>query len=273
MKDPKVVETEYRKTDHAARTAQAFIRLVSIMDTLRAHCPWDKKQNFETLRNLTLEEAFELADAIAEHDLTGIKEEVGDLLLHMVFYAKLGSEVGAFDLVDCLETISEKLIRRHPHIYGDTVVADAEEVKRNWEAIKKGEGKESVLDGVPTALPAMVKAVRLQEKTRQVGFEWENVNQVWDKVEEELREFKAVRELSGPSERTVEEFGDVLFSLINYARFCGIDPELALERVNKKFIKRFRYIEQHAPRPLMDMTLSEMDALWEAAKTSEPQSM
>ncbi len=270
MQDPDLIAAEYRKTDHAVLTAHAFLRLVSIMDTLRAQCPWDKKQTFETLRNLTLEEAYELTDAIAENDLKGIREEVGDLFLHMVFYARLGTEAGSFDIVDCLDTICEKLIRRHPHIYGDIVVADAEEVKRNWETIKKSEGKESILDGVPKALPAMVKAIRLQEKTKQVGFEWENAEQVWEKVEEEIQEFKAVQKEDASSERAADEFGDILFSLINYARFQGIDPELALEQVNKKFMRRFRYIEQHAPKALKEMTLAEMDALWISAKGLDP---
>lgn len=249
------------------RITSAFQRLVTIMDTLRAECPWDRKQTFETLRSLTIEEVYELADAIASHDLDGIREEVGDLLLHMVFYAKLGSETGTFDLADCLESINDKLVRRHPHIYGDVQVADAEEVKRNWETIKKQEGKTSILSGVPAALPAMVKAVRLQEKTRQVGFEWENAGQVWDKVEEELREFRNADTQDSSTEQRMDEFGDILFSLVNYARYRGIDPELALERINRKFIRRFRYIEEHAPRLLTEMSLAEMDALWNAAKT------
>jgi XTP/dITP diphosphohydrolase len=255
-------------SEKANKVSQAFLRLVSIMDTLRAQCPWDRKQTFETLRNLSLEECYELADAIADRDLQGIKEEIGDIFLHMIFYAKLGSEAGAFELEDALNAISEKLIRRHPHIYDSVVVNNAEDVKRNWEAIKIGEGKSSLLDGVPRSLPAMVKAVRLQEKTKQVGFEWENAHQVWEKVEEELREFRAAQESNTSQEEIAEEFGDVLFSLINYARFAGIDPELALERVNKKFIRRFRYIELHAPRPLVEMTLGEMDALWTQAKQS-----
>jgi XTP/dITP diphosphohydrolase len=268
VEDPQRIAEEYQQTSHARKTSAAFLKLVSIMDTLRTHCPWDRKQTFETLRNLTLEEAYELADAIADHDLDGIREEVGDLMLHMVFYARLGSEAGAFELSDCLDTISAKLIRRHPHIYGDTIVADAEEVKRNWEAIKISEGKTSILDGVPGSLPAMVKAFRLQEKTKQVGFEWEHAGQVWDKVEEEIREFRQAQSSDAP-DRVAEEFGDVLFSLVNYARFCGIDPELALERVNKKFIRRFRYIEENASKPLTNMTLEEMDALWNAAKGTD----
>jgi XTP/dITP diphosphohydrolase len=266
VRDPELITAEYQKTEHAVRTAHAFQRLVSIMDTLREQCPWDKKQSFETLRNLTLEEVYELADAITERDLKGIQEEVGDLFLHMVFYARLGTEEGSFTLIDCLDSICEKLIRRHPHIYSNTIVADDVEVKRNWESIKKREGKASILDGVPKALPAMVKAIRLQEKTKQVGFEWENAEQVWEKVEEEMQEFREVQNNGLSPERAAEEFGDILFSLVNYARFTGIDPELALERVNKKFIRRFQYIEQHAPKPLSEMTLAEMDALWVSAK-------
>ncbi len=251
------------------RAVAAFGRLLEIMDTLREQCPWDKTQTFETLRNLTIEETYELADAITEGDLNGIREEVGDLLLHMVFYGRLGAEAKAFSMADCLDTICEKLIRRHPHIYGDMHVADAEEVKRNWETIKKSEGKHSILEGVPSSLPAMVKAVRLQEKTRQVGFEWKHTDQVWEKVEEEMQEFRAQVDSGMSHAAQEEEFGDILFSLVNYARFTGIDPELALERVNKKFIRRFRYIEAHAPRPLEEMSLSEMDALWTAAKGTE----
>jgi XTP/dITP diphosphohydrolase len=238
------------------------------MNTLREHCPWDKKQTFDTLRNLTLEEAYELTDAIAKHDINGIREEVGDLFLHLVFYAKLGAEVDAFDIDECLDGICEKLIRRHPHIYADVIVADEHDVKRNWESIKKREGK-SILEGVPTALPAMVKAVRLQEKTKQVGFEWENAEQVWEKVEEEIQEFRQIQEAQPGSQKASDEFGDILFSLINYARFQGIDPELALERVNLKFIRRFQHIEIHAPKPLEEMTLAEMDALWTSAKGLE----
>lgn len=270
MQDPEAIAAKYRLTDQAAKTAYAFQRLVSIMDTLREHCPWDRKQNFETLRNLTLEESYELADAIVKNDLQGIREEVGDLLLHMVFYGRLGSEIGAFDIVDCLNSICDKLIRRHPHIYSDVVVSDAEEVKRNWETIKQGEGKDSILDGVPDALPAMVKAIRLQEKTKQVGFEWENIEQVWEKVEEEISEFRALHGKDVTDEQSAGEFGDILFSLVNYARYNGIDPELALERVNQKFIKRFRYIERHASKSLTELSLEEMDALWEAAKGFEP---
>lgn len=244
----------------------AFARLLTIMDELREQCPWDRKQTFQTLRNLTIEETYELADAILEEDIDGIKEEIGDLMLHMVFYAKIGDEQQSFDIADALNAICDKLIKRHPHIYGDVKVKDEEEVKKNWEQLKLQEGKKSVLAGVPKSLPAMVKAYRMQEKTKQVGFEWENAGQVWDKVEEEIQEFKETLEQDMSQERREEEFGDILFSLINYARFIKIDPETALERVNTKFKKRFEYIEAHAPRDLNDMTLAEMDLLWEAAK-------
>ncbi|WP_373551288.1 nucleoside triphosphate pyrophosphohydrolase [Haliscomenobacter sp.] len=246
----------------------AFARLLTIMDELREQCPWDRKQTFQTLRNLTIEETYELADAILEEDIDGIKEEIGDLMLHMVFYAKIGDEQQSFDIADALNAICDKLIKRHPHIYGDVKVKDEEEVKKNWEQLKLQEGKKSVLAGVPKSLPAMVKAYRMQEKTKQVGFEWENAGQVWDKVEEEIQEFKETLEQDLSQERREEEFGDILFSLINYARFVKIDPETALERVNIKFKKRFEYIEAHAPKDLNDMTLAEMDLLWEAAKKS-----
>jgi len=246
---------------------EAFGRLLGIMDELREKCPWDRKQTLQSLRNLTIEETYELADAILENDLDEIKEEIGDLMLHMVFYCKIAEEKGAFDVADALHAVCEKLIVRHPHIYGDLEVADEEEVKQNWEKIKLKEGKKSVLQGVPKSLPAMVKAYRMQEKTKQVGFEWENSEQVWDKVEEELGEFKETLEKKMSQERKEEEFGDVLFSLINYARFEGIDPETALERVNQKFKKRFEYIESKAPKRLEEMSLQEMDQLWNEAKT------
>ncbi len=246
---------------------EAFGRLLGIMDELREKCPWDRKQTLQSLRNLTIEETYELADAILENDLDEIKEEIGDLMLHMVFYCKIAEEKGAFDVADALHAVCEKLIVRHPHIYGDLEVADEEEVKQNWEKIKLKEGKKSVLQGVPKSLPAMVKAYRMQEKTKQVGFEWENSEQVWDKVEEELGEFKETLEKEMSQERKEEEFGDVLFSLINYARFEGIDPETALERVNQKFKKRFEYIESKAPKRLEEMSLQEMDQLWNEAKT------
>ena len=245
---------------------EAFDRLLQIMDELREQCPWDRKQTMETLRNLTIEETYELADAILEQDLGGVKEEIGDLLLHMVFYAKIADEKGAWNITDALHAVCDKLVARHPHIYGDVEVADEEDVKKNWEQLKMKEGKKSVLGGVPRSLPAMVKAYRMQDKTKQVGFEWENSEQVWDKVEEEIAEFKEVMDTDASAAEREEEFGDILFSLINYARFQGIDPETALERVNQKFKKRFEYIEAHAPRALTEMSLEEMDALWNEAK-------
>ncbi len=247
----------------------AFGRLLKIMDELREQCPWDRKQTFETLRNLTIEETYELADAILDQDVDGIKEEIGDLMLHMVFYAKIADEKGAFDIAGALHAICDKLVARHPHIYGDVVADDEETVKRNWEQLKLKEGKKSVLQGVPRSLPAMVKAYRMQEKTKQVGFEWENEGQVWQKVEEEIAEFRQTIDENMPQAKREEEFGDVLFSLVNYARWQGIDPETALERVNQKFKRRFEYIEQNAGRDLRDMSLAEMDQLWEEAKTKE----
>ena len=249
----------------------AFSRLLTIMDELREQCPWDRKQTLESLRNLTIEETYELADAILEGDIKGVKEEIGDLMLHMVFYAKIGDEKNVFDIADALNAVCDKLISRHPHIYGNVVVKDEEEVKINWEKLKLKEGKKSVLEGVPKSLPAMVKAYRMQEKTAKVGFEWTDAEQVWAKVEEEIIEFKEMIPLSMPAEKREEEFGDVLFSLINYARFVDIDPETALERVNAKFKRRFEFIEKNAPRPLEEMSLEEMDNLWNAAKVIERQ--
>jgi XTP/dITP diphosphohydrolase len=243
----------------------AFKQLLEIMDDLRAKCPWDMKQTFQSLRHLTIEETYELTDAILQNDLKSIEEEVGDVLLHLVFYAKLGSETGQFDIASILERLNAKLIHRHPHIYGDVTVADEEEVRRNWEKLKLKEGKKSVLEGVPRGLPAMIKAIRLQEKTKQVGFEWENTSQVMDKVNEELEEWKSAVQ-SKDKEAIEDELGDVFFSLINYARFEQIDPEAALEKVNQKFKKRFEYIEVNAPKPLEEMKLEEMEALWQAAK-------
>jgi XTP/dITP diphosphohydrolase len=244
-----------------------FQRLLDIMDTLRKECPWDKVQTNESLRNLTIEETYELADALLEDDVNEIKEEIGDLMLHMVFYSKIADEKGQFNIGDALESINEKLIRRHPHIYGDITVDGEDDVKRNWEQIKKSEGKKSILSGVPNSLPAIVKAYRMQDKTKQVGFEWENKDQVWEKVEEEMQELKEVVEGQDDPSRIEEEFGDVLFSLVNYARFLKVDPETALEKVNKKFKSRFEYIEAHASKELTDMTLEEMDALWNEAKS------
>lgn len=246
---------------------KAFQRLLTIMDELREQCPWDRKQTLQSLRNLTIEETYELADAILEEDMEEIKEEIGDIMLHMVFYAKIADEKQAFDIADAINTVCEKLIKRHPHIYGDLKVKDEEEVKKNWEQLKLQEGKKSVLSGVPNSLPAMVKAYRMQEKTAQVGFEWENSEQVWEKVEEEVAEFKQEVVSGSSQEKKEEEFGDILFSLINYARFEGIDPETALEKVNKKFKRRFEYIEAHANQDLNDMSLEEMDALWNQAKS------
>ena len=247
----------------------AFGRLLKIMDELREQCPWDRKQDIHSLRNLTIEETYELADAILKEDWSGIGEELGDLLLHVVFYARLGKEKGQFDITSVINAVCEKLIRRHPHIYGDTVVNGEEDVKRNWENIKKNEGKISVLSGVPEGLPAMIKAYRMQDKTRQVGFEWENDQQVWDKVEEEIAEFKQASVAGANKSELEDEFGDILFSLINYARYKGIDPETSLERVNQKFKRRFEYIESHAPKSLTDMSLGEMDLLWNEAKKLE----
>ncbi len=247
---------------------EKFLRLVSIMDDLREKCPWDRKQTNQSLRQMTIEETFELADAITDDDWKGIREELGDLFLHLVFYAKIGTEQGRFNLGEVLDGISEKLIARHPHIYGDVKVENADEVKRNWEKLKLKEGKKSVIGGVPRSLPATVKAMRLQEKAKQVGFEWENSDQVWDKVEEEQEELKQAVEL-GDKEKIEEEFGDLVFSLINYARFLQIDAENALERTNKKFIKRFTEMESVAlakGKDLSTMSLQEMDAIWDEIK-------
>ncbi|MDG1296635.1 MAG: nucleoside triphosphate pyrophosphohydrolase [Saprospiraceae bacterium] len=246
----------------------AFGRLLKIMDELREECPWDRKQTWQSLRNLSIEEMYELADAILEEDAEEVKEELGDILLHMVFYAKIAEEKELFDISDSLQFVCEKLIARHPHIYGDVKVSGEEDVKRNWEQLKLKEGKKSVLQGVPKSLPAMVKAYRMQEKTAQVGFEWDNKEQVWDKVMEEINEFKEEL-VSGDQAKKEEEFGDLIFSLINYARFEGIDPETALERVNKKFKRRFEYIEAEASKPLDKMSLEEMDTLWNEAKHKE----
>ena len=243
----------------------AFKRLLIIMDELREQCPWDRKQTMESLRNLTIEETYELADAILDNNMQEIKEEIGDVMLHMVFYSKIASETGDFDIADSLNAVCEKIINRHPHIYGDVHVEDEEEVKRNWEQLKLKEGKKSVLSGVPKSLPAMVKAYRMQDKTAQVGFEWENAEQVWKKVEEEIQEFKEVVDVD--PEKMEDDFGDIMFSLINYARFKGIDPETALEKVNRKFKNRFEYIEAQATKPLSDMSLDEMDKLWNEAKS------
>ena len=252
------------------KTAQlkAFERLLNIMDELREQCPWDKKQTMESLRHLTIEEVYELGDAILDNDLEEVKKELGDVLLHIIFYAKIGSETSDFDIADVCNNISDKLINRHPHIYGDVVVENEEDVKRNWELLKLKEGNKSVLEGVPKSLPAMVKANRIQDKVAGVGFDWEHPEQVFEKVEEELAELK-VEIAKGDANAIESEFGDVLFSLINYARFLKVNPENALERTNKKFIKRFQYLESKAKdlnKSLKDMTLSEMDVFWEEAK-------
>lgn len=247
---------------------EAFSRLLTIMDELREQCPWDRKQTMETLRPLTIEEMYELADAIVKNDLEEVKKELGDVMLHLVFYAKIGAEKGAFDITDVLNGICDKLVHRHPHIYGDVKVSGEEEVKQNWEKLKLKEGKTSVLEGVPVSLPAMVKATRIQEKARGVGFDWDNQEQVWDKLQEELGELK-VEVDAGNSTEIEAEFGDLLFSMINYARFLEVNPENALEKTNQKFIKRFQYLEKGAAasgRKLQDMTLAEMDAFWNEAK-------
>lgn len=250
----------------------AFERLLRIMDDLRAGCPWDQKQTLETLRYLTIEETYELSDAILEKDMVNIRKELGDLMLHLVFYAKIGSETNDFDITDVLTGISEKLIERHPHIYGDVKVANAQDVSNNWEKIKLREkDRESVLDGVPNSLPAMVKAYRMQEKARGVGFDWENSAQVWEKVNEEMTELQE-EVAQNNTEKMEEEFGDLLFSLVNYARFIGVNPEDALERTNKKFIKRFKYIEAQTKKngkELKELSLEQMDVFWEEAKTKE----
>lgn len=248
---------------------KAFDRLLTIMDELREQCPWDKKQTMETLRHLTIEETYELGDAILDKNLEEVKKELGDVLLHIVFYAKIGSETKDFDIADVCNSICEKLISRHPHIYSDVKVENEDDVKRNWENLKLKEGKTSVLEGVPKSLPALVKANRIQEKVAGVGFDWEKPEQVWEKVEEELNEFKAEVQL-GNQDNMESEFGDVIFSMVNYARFLNINPENALERTNKKFSKRFQYLESKAKslnKPLKDMTLAEMDVFWEEAKS------
>lgn len=248
--------------------AKSFLALVEIMDTLRAKCPWDKKQTIQSLRTNTIEELYELVDAIIEEDWEGIKEELGDILLHVLFYAKIGTEEGKFTLQDSIEAISKKLIHRHPHIYGDVKADDEETVKKNWEQLKLQEGKKSLLEGVPNSLPAMVKAYRIQQKVKQVGFEWENKEQVWEKVEEELQEFKVEMEANN-LDKMEQEFGDLLFSLVNYARFINIDPETALERTNKKFKYRFEQMEKYARENglnLASLNLEEQDSIWKQVK-------
>jgi MazG family protein len=276
------------------QVSDAFLRLVGIMDELREKCPWDKKQTIHSLRQMTIEETYELTDAITDTDWKGIKEELGDLLLHILFYTKIGSEQKQFELLDVINGISEKLITRHPHIYGDVKVNNEEDVKVNWEKLKLKEGKKSVLSGVPRSLPAMVKAMRLQEKAKQVGFEWDNKEQVWEKVEEESRELKEAvgslqsavgsrqslddssskedSDIKNAQDHVEEEFGDLMFSMINYARFLQVDAENALERTNKKFIHRFTQMEQQAlgeGKNLADMSLEEMDAIWNSIKKQQ----
>ena len=249
-----------------------FERLLKIMDDLRAQCPWDKEQTFDSLRHLTIEETYELSDAILEKDLEEIRKELGDLMLHLVFYAKLGEEAGSFGIADVLKGINEKLINRHPHIYGDVKVNNATDVKDNWEKIKLTEGRESVLEGVPMSLPAMVKAYRIQDKAHGIGFDWDNVSQVWEKVEEEIAELKYELDNGADKIKTESEFGDLLFALINYARFIDVNPETALERTNRKFISRFKFLEKAVNadgKKLHEMNLAEMDVYWEKAKKAE----
>lgn len=249
---------------------KAFERLLNIMDDLREKCPWDKKQTLESLSILTIEETYELVDAIQSSNMDELKGEIGDLMLHMVFYAKIASEKKAFDITDVLNTLCDKLIHRHPHIYGDVVAEDEETVKKNWELLKLQEkGKKSILQGVPKSLPAIVKAYRIQEKVKQVGFEWEKIEEVWEKVEEELGELQITIDDRETTERISDEFGDVLFALVNYARYLNVDPEAALEHTNKKFIRRFKFIEDNAEKALDKLSLEEMDQLWDKAKRLE----
>lgn len=255
---------------------KAFERLLTVLNTLRSDCPWDKKQTMQSLRHLSIEELYELTDAILDNDLPEIKKELGDIMMHLVFYAKIAEEQEAFDITDVLNGVCEKLISRHPHIYGDISVNNEEDVKRNWEQLKLKEGNKSVLSGVPNSLPALVKAYRIQDKVKGVGFDWDNKSQVWDKVEEEMQEFKEEFSIEDSSlidqDRAESEFGDLLFSLINYARFLNINPESALEKTNKKFIKRFTYLEEQSKKDgknLQEMSLSEMDSYWNDAKKAD----
>ncbi|MEO1652230.1 MAG: nucleoside triphosphate pyrophosphohydrolase [Bacteroidota bacterium] len=260
----------------ANEKSQAFLRLLKIMDELREQCPWDRKQTLDSLRHLTIEEVYELSDAILEKDLPEIKKELGDLILHIVFYSRIASESQDFDISDVIHSVCDKLIRRHPHIYGNVQADNEEQVSKNWEQLKLKEGNRSVLSGVPQSLPALLKAYRIQEKVRGVGFDWEEKNQVWEKVQEEMKEFEAEFNHQNQNqinpERAEAEFGDLLFSLINYARFMNINPETALERTNKKFTRRFQYLEskaKEAGKNLADMSLAEMDVFWEEAKKQE----
>jgi XTP/dITP diphosphohydrolase len=250
--------------------AKAFVRLVEIMDRLREECPWDKKQTIDSLRYLTIEEMYELSDAILDKNMDEIKKELGDLMLHIVFYSRIASEKKHFDITDVLNSISDKLIHRHPHIYGDVIANDVKQVKENWEKLKLKEGKNSVLEGVPKSLPAIVKAYRIQEKVRGIGFDWENKNQVWNKVQEEIKEFQHEEKKNNP-EKMEEEFGDVLFSLVNYSRFVNINPEDALEKTNKKFIRRFKYMEQKIKEDGFDLSklsFEQMNRFWDMAKVA-----
>ena len=255
------------------KRSEAFLRLLNIMDDLREKCPWDKKQTMDSLSYLTIEETYELIDAISAQDLNEVKGELGDLLLHIVFYAKIASETNEFDIVDVIHTVCDKLVERHPHIYGNVVAQTEEEVKANWEKIKLKKGKKSVLEGVPKSLPAMVKSTRIQEKARGVGFDWEHKNQVFEKVLEEFKELDNEINSGDDKAKVEKEFGDVLFSMINYARFIGVDPELALERTNKKFIGRFTYLESEVKKKqkdLLKMSLAEMDEIWSESKKKFP---
>ena len=255
------------------KRSEAFLRLLNIMDDLREKCPWDKKQTMDSLSYLTIEETYELIDAISAQDLNEVKGELGDLLLHIVFYAKIASETNEFDIVDVIHTVCDKLVERHPHIYGDVIAQTEEEVKANWEKIKLKKGKKSVLEGVPKSLPAMVKSTRIQEKARGVGFDWEHKDQVFEKVLEEFKELDNEINSGDDKAKVEKEFGDVLFSMINYARFIGVDPELALERTNKKFIGRFTYLESEVKKKqknLLKMTLAEMDEIWNESKKKFP---
>ena len=250
--------------------AKAFLRLVEIMDRLREECPWDKKQTIDSLRYLTIEEMYELSDAILDKNMDEIKKELGDLMLHIVFYSRIASEKKHFDITDVLDSISDKLIHRHPHIYGDVVANDVKQVKENWEKLKLKEGKKSVLEGVPKSLPAIVKAYRIQEKVRGIGFDWQNKNQVWDKVQEEIEEFQR-EEKKNDTEKMEEEFGDVLFSLVNYSRFVNVNPEDALEKTNKKFIRRFQFMEQKIKEDGLDLSklsFEQMNNFWDMAKVA-----
>ena len=255
------------------KRSEAFLRLLNIMDDLREKCPWDKKQTMDSLSYLTIEETYELIDAISAQDLNEVKGELGDLLLHIVFYTKIASETNEFDIVDVIHTVCDKLVERHPHIYGDVIAQTEEEVKANWEKIKLKKGKKSVLEGVPKSLPAMVKSTRIQEKARGVGFDWDHKDQVFEKVLEEFKELDNEINSGDDKAKVEKEFGDVLFSMINYARFIGVDPELALERTNKKFIGRFTYLESEVKKKqkdLLKMTLAEMDEIWNESKKKFP---